>query len=119
MSLTAVPQNPEAQKNSCEPPGRLVDAGGFRLHIFCTGPVSRNPTVILLHGLGDNSLDWGLVQPEVARFTRVCSYDRAGAGWSDPGPAPRGPLTVAKELHSLLTNAKETGPYVLVGHPWA
>jgi pimeloyl-ACP methyl ester carboxylesterase len=96
----------------------LIDVGGFRLHIFCTGQLSQNPAVILLHGLGDSSLDWGLVQPEVGRFARVCSYDRAGVGWSDPGPAPRGPLTVAKELHSLLVNAKEIGPYVLVGHSW-
>ena len=113
--LGVPPQNPEAQKNSCEPPGRFVD---FGLHICCVGPVSRDSTVILLQGLGDNSFDWGLVQPEVARFTHVCSYDRAGAGWSEPGPAPRGPLTVAKELHSLLKNARESGPYVLVGHSW-
>jgi pimeloyl-ACP methyl ester carboxylesterase len=119
MPLSAVPQDPEIQKNGCTPPGRLIDVGGFRLHIFCIGPASRNPTVILLHGLGDNSLDWGLVQPEVGRFVRVCSYDRAGAGWSDPGPAPRGPLTVAKEMHSLLINAKEIGPYVLVAHSWS
>jgi pimeloyl-ACP methyl ester carboxylesterase len=102
----------------CKPPGRFIDLGGFRLHIFCTGQPSSKPTVILLHGLGDSSLDWGLVQPEVARFARVCSYDRAGAGWSDPGPSPRGTLTAAKELHSLLIDAKETGPYLLVAHSW-
>jgi pimeloyl-ACP methyl ester carboxylesterase len=118
VPLPATPQNPDEPKNTCKPPGRFVDVGGFRLHIFCTGQPSRSPTVILLHGLGDSSLDWGLVQPEVARFARVCSYDRAGAGWSDPGPSPRGPLTAAKELHSLLIDAKEAGPYVLVAHSW-
>jgi len=118
LPLSGSPQRPDAAKTICRQPGRLIDIGGFRLHLFCQGQRSGNPTVILLHGLGDSSLDWGLVQPEVARFARVCSYDRAGAGWSDPGPAPRGPLTAAKELHSLLVNAKETGPYVLVGHSW-
>jgi pimeloyl-ACP methyl ester carboxylesterase len=118
IALPAASQNPDQPKSTCKPPGRLVDLGGFRLHLFCTGQPSGSPTVLLLHGLGDSSLDWGLVQPEVAPFARVCSYDRAGAGWSDPGPSPRGPLTAAKELHSLLINAKVTGPYVLVAHSW-
>jgi hypothetical protein len=68
------------------PPGRLVDVGGHRLHIWCTG--SGTPSVILETGLGGSSADWGFVQPEVAGFTRVCSYDRAGMGYSDPGPSP-------------------------------
>jgi pimeloyl-ACP methyl ester carboxylesterase len=118
IALPAAPQNSEQPKSTCNPPGRLVDVGGFRLHLFCTGSPSSSPTVVLLHGLGDSSLDWGLVQLEIARFARVCSYDRAGAGWSDPGPSPRGPLTVAKESHSLLLDAKVTGPYVLVAHSW-
>ena len=69
------------------PPGRLVDVGGHRLHIWCTG--AGEPAVILETGLGGSTVGWGFVQPEVARFTRVCSYDRAGLGYSDPGPSPR------------------------------
>ena len=66
------------------PPGKLVDVGGRKLHLYCTGHGS--PTVILEDGAGSFAIDWALVQPEVARTTRVCSYDRAGYGWSDPGP---------------------------------
>ncbi len=96
------------------PPGRLVDVGGFRLHIHCTG--SGGPTVILDAGNGGSSLDWSLVQPGVATFTRVCSYDRAGYGWSDSGPTPRTSERIVRELHTLLVNAGVPGPYVLVGH---
>ena len=71
----------------CPAPGRLVDIGGCQLHINCTG--SGGPTVILDAGLGGSSLDWSKVQPDVARFTRVCSYDRTGYGWSQTGPGPR------------------------------
>lgn len=66
-------------------PGQLVDIGGYKLHINCTG--TGSPTVILEAGLGGTSLDWSKVQPQVARFTRVCSYDRAGYGWSDSAPS--------------------------------
>ena len=69
------------------PPGRLVDVQGRRIHIWCSG--SGAPAVILETGLGGTSADWGFVQPEAAKFTRVCSYDRAGMGYSDPGPSPR------------------------------
>jgi hypothetical protein len=69
------------------PPGRLVDIGGYRLHLWCTGEGA--PAVILDAGLGGTSAGWGFVQPDVARFTRVCSYDRAGMGYSDSGPSPR------------------------------
>src|SRR2546428_394610 len=65
-------------------PGRLVDVGGHRLHLWCTG--AGAPAVILDTGLGGSSAEWGFVQPEVARFTRVCSYDRAGMGYSDSRP---------------------------------
>jgi pimeloyl-ACP methyl ester carboxylesterase len=95
-------------------PGQLVDVGGYRLHIQCVGTGSR--TVVLDAGLGGSSLDWNLVQPELGRTTRVCAYDRAGMGWSDPGPQPRTPRQIADELHTLLTNAGIAGPYVLVGH---
>ncbi len=84
------------------------------MHISCSGRGS--PTVILEAGTGAFSFDWGLVQPEVAKFTRVCSYDRAGQAWSELGPQPRTIKQKAYELHTLLTNAKVSGPYVLVGH---
>ena len=95
-------------------PGQLVDVGGYKLHIHCTGQGS--PTVILDAGLGDFSATWGLVQPEVTNAARVCSYDRAGYGWSDPSPRPRTINMMAEELHTLLLNANIQGPYVLVGH---
>jgi len=95
-------------------PGQLVDVGGYKLHINCIGEGS--PTVILEAGLGDFSLLWAYVQPEVARFTRVCSYDRAGYGWSEPSPYPRTANMMVEELHTLLVNANVQGPYVLVGH---
>jgi pimeloyl-ACP methyl ester carboxylesterase len=95
-------------------PGRLVDVGGYRLHILCVG--TGSPTVVLDAGLGGTSLDWNLVQAEIGNMAQVCSYDRAGMGWSDGGPQPRTPGQIARELHTLLTNAGITGPYVLVGH---
>jgi pimeloyl-ACP methyl ester carboxylesterase len=67
-------------------------------------------------GLGGMSLDWSLVQPALGQTTQVCVYDRAGMGWSDPGPQPRTPGQIARELHTLLTNAGIPGPYILVGH---
>lgn len=96
------------------PPGRLVDVGGFRLHINSTG--SGRPTVVLDAALGASSISWALVQPEVARFARVCSYDRAGFGWSEAGPFPRTVGRIAGELRTLLDRAGEPPPYVLVGH---
>jgi pimeloyl-ACP methyl ester carboxylesterase len=94
--------------------GQLVDVGGYRLHIYCVGEGS--PTVVLDAGLGGFSLDWSLVQPQLAGSTRVCAYDRAGYGWSDPSPQARTPQQIADELHTLLVNAGIQGPYVLVGH---
>ena len=96
------------------PPGRLVDVGGYSLHIQCVG--TGSPTVVLESGLGGMSLDWNLVQKEMGQTTRVCSYDRAGMGWSDPGPQPRTPGQIACELHTLLAKAGIPAPYVLVGH---
>lgn len=94
-------------------PGRLVDVGGHRLHIWCTG--GGTPAVILEAGLGGSTAGWGLVQPEVARFTRACSYDRAGMGYSDPGPSPRTAGRAARELARLLDAAGVTAPVVVVG----
>jgi pimeloyl-ACP methyl ester carboxylesterase len=95
------------------PPGHLVDIGGYRLHLWCTGDGA--PAVILDTGLGGTSAGWGFVQPDVARFTRVCSYDRAGMGYSDPGPSPRTARRIATELGELLARSGIAGPVVLVG----
>ncbi len=98
------------------PPGKLVDVGGWRLHLNCTGKgEGKTPTVVLEAGSGDFSIDWGLVQPEIARFARICSYDRAGAGWSELGPRPRTMRQGVYELHTALQKAGEKGPYVLAG----
>ena len=95
-------------------PGQLVDVGGYRLHINCTG--NGSPTVVIVAGAGDWSTTWGVVQPEVAKTTRVCSYDRPGLGWSDAGPRPGDAAQSARELHTMLQNANVPGPYVMVGH---
>jgi pimeloyl-ACP methyl ester carboxylesterase len=96
------------------PPGQLVDVGGYRMHIVCMG--AGSPTVVLNSGAGGFSAEWSLVQPELAKSTRVCAFDRAGLGWSEPGPEPRSPAQIANELHALLTNAGIDGPIVLVAH---
>ena len=93
-------------------PGQLVDVGGHRLHVWCTG--SGQPAVILDSGLGGSSAEWAFVQPDVARFTRVCSYDRAGMGYSDAGPSPRTARRIAHELARLLEPAGIASPVVLV-----
>ncbi len=95
------------------PPGQLVEVGNYRLHINCMG--EGNPAVVMESGGGDFSLDWSLVQPSVALFARACMYDRAGYGWSDPGPMPRTMQQIVSELHTGLKKAGVKGPYVLVG----
>lgn len=98
------------------PPGKLVDIGGWRLHLNCTGEArAAQPTVILEPGVGDFSTAWSLIQPQVSGFARVCSYDRAGDGWSDLGPHPRTMRQIVFELHTLLEKAGGRPPYVLVG----
>ena len=103
-----------ADAKAYPPPGQMVDVGGYSLHINCTGEGS--PTVVIESGWGDMSASWGWVQPEVAKTTRICTYDRAGMGWSEASPEPRTAREYAIELHTLLTKANESGPYVLVGH---
>ncbi len=100
-----------------QPAGRLIDIGGYRLHLHCSG--AGGQTVVLEHGLSGSYLDWRKVQPEAAQFTRVCSYDRAGYGWSDPSPRARVPSIMAEELRTLLKNAGENPPFILVGHSMA
>ena len=95
-------------------PGQLVDVGGHRLHLHCTG--SGSPTVVLEPGAGMSSSTMGWIAPAVARDTRVCVYDRAGRGWSDPTDTTQDATQIATDLHTLLQRANEPGPYVLAGH---
>ena len=95
-------------------PGRLVDAGGFRLNLYCMG--SGSPTVVFDSGWEDWAPAWSTVQPQIAKWTRACSYDRAGAGFSDPGPMPRTSVRIARELRTALHRASIAGPYILVGN---
>jgi len=95
-------------------PGTLVPADGTRLNLYCMG--SGSPAVVFDSGWEDWAPVWTIVQPEVAKWTRACSYDRAGAGFSDPGPLPRTSVRIADELRSALHNGGIKGPYILVGH---
>ena len=116
-SRTSIAQDADAPPFAA--PGKLVDIGGWRLHLNCTGAAQPGrPTVILEAGLGDFSVEWSLVQPRISGFARVCSYDRAGDGWSDIGPYPRTLHQIVYELHTLLGRAGERPPYVLVGHSY-
>jgi len=108
------PMAEAADTKAYPPPGELVDVGGHRLHIHCTG--TGSPTVVIEAGLGDWSTSWGLVQSEVAKTTRVCTYDRAGLGWSETAAQPGDVAQFAAELHTLLQKANVPGPYVMVGH---
>jgi pimeloyl-ACP methyl ester carboxylesterase len=94
--------------------GQLIDVGGYGLHIYCIGEGS--PTVVMDSGGGATLEAWRLVQPEVAKFTRACTYDRAGLGLSESSPTPRTIQHMTKELHTLLKKVGIESPYVLVGH---
>src|ERR1700726_3410903 len=94
-------------------PGQLVTVNGFRLNLYCMG--SGSPTVVFDSGWEDWAPAWSTVQPQIAKWTRACSYDRAGAGFSDPGPMPRTSVRIAGELRTALHNAGIAGPYILVG----
>jgi pimeloyl-ACP methyl ester carboxylesterase len=96
------------------PPGQMVDVGGYKMHLYCTGEGS--PTVILDHVGAANSAQWALVQPVVAAQTRVCAYDRAGFGWSETGPDPQDAAHNAQQVHTLLVQAGIEGPFIYVGH---
>src|SRR5579862_5242886 len=96
-------------------PQRLVDVGdGRKMNLYCGG--SGVPAVVLDSGLSDPDIVWGLVQPKLSQETRVCSYDRAGIGYSDPSKRPSSSENVAEDLRNLLGNAGVAPPYVLVGH---
>ena len=111
LPMTTVAQGTGASQNLPPPLGKLVDVGGYRIHLYCTG--SGSPTVVIV-GAGF-SFDWDLVQPEVANFAQVCSYDNSGNAWSDDGPTDSCEVRV-REIHNALKNAGIKGPYVLVGH---
>jgi len=96
------------------PPGRLIDIAGGRLHLVETGRGS--PTVVFESGIAASCLNWTAIEAQVSRFTRVCAYDRAWLGWSDPAGTPRVASRLVDELHSLLAAAQVPLPYVLVGH---
>lgn len=105
-----------ADLSRVSPAGQLVDVGGHQMHLVCLGEKTPGqPTVVLESGVGSWSMHWYTFQQEVAKMARVCSYDRAGYGWSEPGPAPRDGERIAAELHALLEGAGESGPYLLVG----
>jgi pimeloyl-ACP methyl ester carboxylesterase len=104
----------EVDRHNFPPPGILVDVDGHKMHILCIG--NGSPTVILEAGGFSFSSEWNWVQQQLASSNRVCAYDRAGNGWSEPGPAPRTAQQIVGELHTLLTKANIPGPYVLVGH---
>ncbi|HWA64111.1 MAG TPA: alpha/beta fold hydrolase, partial [Caulobacteraceae bacterium] len=111
-----------AAAGSPKPRGQLYDiGGGRRLHMLCEGPATgAGPTVLLEAGAFGFSADWGAVQPLLAaEGVRSCAYDRAGLGFSDPGPAPRDGLAVAEDLEKLLAASGEQGPFILVGHSMA
>lgn len=105
-----------AEKTAPPPLGKLVDLGGHQLHVNCSGIGS--PVVVVENGLGDFSFDWSLVQRQVAKYTRICTYDRAGYAWSEPGPKPRTFAQLNLELHDALQKLGEKGPFVLVGHSY-
>ena len=111
LPIVTLAQMPDTGQNPPAPLGKLVDVGGYRVHLYCTG--TGSPTVVIV-GAGF-SFNWGLVQPEVAKFTQVCSYDHSGIGWSESGPKDSCSLRVT-EVHTALKNAGIKGPYVLVGH---
>jgi pimeloyl-ACP methyl ester carboxylesterase len=105
----------QVDRSTTAMPGHLVDVGGRRLYVQCTG--SGSPTVVLVSGLAEASVYWGgWIAPAVAQNTTVCAYDRAGQGWSDPPASPQDGVAVATDLHTLLDHAQIPGPYVLVGH---
>jgi pimeloyl-ACP methyl ester carboxylesterase len=119
LGITAVGGGYETVRESLDAsaypaPGQLVDVGGHRLHLHCTG--SGSPTVVLEPGGGASSSDVAWIAPVVARDTTVCVYDRAGRGWSDATESPQDGTHIAADLHTLLDRAHVPGPYVLAGH---
>lgn len=118
LGAGAVTQNllTHQERTQYPAPGPLINVGTHRLHLQCQG--SGHPLVLLESGLSGWSQDWALVQPALARYTRVCSYDRAGYAWSDEAPQPHTGLAAVDDLRTLLRTAGLQGPIVVVGHSW-
>lgn len=114
VAQTPTPVSSELLQQFAIPHERIEIGGGRRLNLFCRG--SGELTVLFNSGGSDWSVIWGLVQPEVAKHVRACSYDRAGLGYSDPAPGPRSPAAIVKDLKALVTAAKLKTPLILVGH---
>jgi pimeloyl-ACP methyl ester carboxylesterase len=102
--------------SAANPPGRRIDVGGYRLHLYCEG--RGNPTIVVIPGVGVWSVQWRKIQDALAQQTRFCAYDRAGYGWSDFSPSPATADQAALQLYTLLAAAGEPGPYVLVGESY-
>lgn len=99
------------------PPGRLIDVGGYRLHLDCRGTVTfGQPTIVLEAGLGESSLTWAGLMPLLSERHRVCAYDRAGYGWSESRPEAPTAAATAADLYALLQRSGEPGPFVMIGH---
>src|SRR3989339_2066255 len=106
------------------PLGKMIDIGSYKIHMIdsCDDEFKKcvsdpkQPIVIMDAGIGCSTLDWSLVQPEIAKFARVIIYDRPGYGWSDASPLPRTTENIVEELRTMLQNAGVHGPYILVGH---
>ena len=105
-----------AESEAPPPPGKLYEIGGRKMHLYATGESNAGPAVVLEAGAGAFSVDWYLVQQEVAKFACVCSYDRAGHAWSELGPHPRTHKQAVYDLRRLLAKAGVPPPYVMVGH---
>ncbi len=103
-----------SEQRSLTKPGHSYDVGGYELHLNCTG--AGGPTVVLQSGLSEMSPYWSHITPAIEDTTRICAYDRAGQGWSEDSPHVPDGAQVAADLHTLLAQAGETGPFVLVGH---
>lgn len=103
-----------AQSADPAPLGKMVDLGGYRLHLYCTGKGKQ--TIVLSPGGGDFSVAWYLVQQRLESSARICSYDRAGSAWSDAGPQPMTMRQEAAEVERALKISGERGPYILAGH---
>jgi len=115
LLAAAVPSHAIEGDSLYAKPGQTFTASdGAKLNFYCRG--TGSPTIVLEAGEGDWSPAWASVQPALAQLTRTCSYDRAGAGFSGPGPRPYGEARFAEQLHSALHNGGVKGPYILVGH---
>jgi pimeloyl-ACP methyl ester carboxylesterase len=120
LTVTALAAGAKAKQDfeqNYPPLGQMVDMGGYSLHLYCSGESQAGePTVIVEAGAASVSLMWALVQDGVSKSARICTYDRAGLGWSEPSPRPRTAGVIVDELHNLLVNAGIESPYILVGH---